>query len=210
MAKVVINFRDAEMRQRAQRGMARPLVRAGSYVRKVARNSIKKRAYKNASAPGTPPHTHATRALKNSILWDKAADNKSVIIGASANLISDIAHTHEFGGMAAPKRRTTNTDNWILQVGGHGPIRYARTEVKRRRKTSKRPARRGRAVGDVVVAKLRTQEQVARARRIAAPIRRAAQLAVRRPRLYPKRPFMAPALQASIPKILTFFRDSIK
>lgn len=35
-----------------------PLKKAGLLVRRIARNSIRRRAYGNPSAPGTPPHSH--------------------------------------------------------------------------------------------------------------------------------------------------------
>ena len=56
------------------------LARAGAYVRKAARTSIKRAA--GPSRPGEPPHTHSG-VLKRSILWAAEDDRKSVYVGPS-------------------------------------------------------------------------------------------------------------------------------
>jgi hypothetical protein len=61
-----------------ERGRRRALSRYGSYVRKIAQNSMKRR--KGTSPPGMPPYAH-TGLLKRHIYFMYDASKQSVVIG---------------------------------------------------------------------------------------------------------------------------------
>jgi hypothetical protein len=162
------------------------LTRQGAYVRGIAKRKIRRRkSTKIYSAPGTPPFTH-TGALKKSIVF--AAGPESVVIGPSYSEIGRIGHTHEFGGTEPAKKSRLKKNNWKLKVGGHGPV-----------------AMRG---GKVVIGRLYTSTQVARAKRIAQDVPAGMTIGKSR-RKYPKRSFMGPALMEARPKLSEFWMSSI-
>lgn len=162
------------------------LTRQGAYVRGVAKCKIRRRKnQKKYSAPGAPPFTH-TGALKKSIVF--AAGSKSVVIGPSYSEIGRIGHTHEFGGTEPAKKSRLKKNNWKLKVGGHGPV-----------------AMRG---GKVVVGRLYSSTQVARAKRIAQDVPTGMTIGKPR-RKYPKRPYMGPALADARPKLSEFWCGSV-
>jgi hypothetical protein len=80
------------------------LGRIGSYVRKVARNSIRTRA--GISEPGQPPHSH-TGLLKDWILFSYDKESLSVVVGpARLNMKSgDALEALEYGGAVHSVRR---------------------------------------------------------------------------------------------------------
>ncbi len=73
--------------------------RAGAYLRKVARSSIKKRS--GASTPGTPPNDH--RGFRRTFAF--YSDRFGVIVGPIAKRLRWLAALHEFGGTAKVKNR---------------------------------------------------------------------------------------------------------
>ena len=162
------------------------LIRQGAYVRGIAKRKIRRRkSTKIYSAPGTPPYTH-TGALKKSIVF--AAGTESVLIGPSYSEIGRIGHTHEFGGTELAKKSRLKKNNWKLEVGGHGPI-----------------AMRG---GKVVIGRLYSSTQVARAKRIAQDV--PAGMTIGKPRRkYPPRPYMGPSLADARLKLSEFWRGSV-
>lgn len=175
----------------ARTGTIKSLGRAGAYIRGIARRSIGKGRGK-PSAPGKPPYSRTGR-LKDSILYsvDKAAG--TVVIGPTKSGIGRIGQTHEFGG-TEPRKRGRRRGQFDLRIGGHGPVR----------------ARRGKVVG---VGKLRTQAQVERAQSIVKQLnlpQSASGIGRSKRRRYPKRPFMAPALEISKSRLPEFWRNSIK
>jgi hypothetical protein len=79
------------------------LSKAGAFVRRSARSSIRKR--KRASAPGKPPSSH-TGEYKRSILFGYDKANRSVVIGPSVNFGgAEVPTLLEFGGSAKRERR---------------------------------------------------------------------------------------------------------
>ena len=170
--------------ERAARGVLR---RQGAYLRGVARRLIRRRKAWTAAPPGQPPYTH-TGALKRSILYAMGRDN--VVIGPTATGIGRIGHTHEFGGVEAAVSAHNRKANWVLALGGHGPVAVD-------------------ADGTPVVAKLRTTRQVQRARRLARTFPH--EVVPGKPRRrYPPRPFMGPALRIAEPKLPEFWRDAFR
>lgn len=163
------------------------LARQGAYVRGIARRKIRRRKDPAlCSPPGQPPFTH-TGALKKSIVF--GAGMESVVIGPTFSEIGRIGHTHEFGGAEPAKRSRKRKNNWVLEIGGHGPV-----AIKS---------------GKPVFARLRTAAQVARARQLAKEI--PAGMTVGKPRRrYPRRSFMGPALAEARPVLPRLWRDSIR
>ncbi len=169
-------------------GSTRSLGKAGAYLRGIARRSIKVSA--DPAVPGHQPHSRKGR-LKNAILYAVEKGQERVVIGPSATEIGRIGRTHEFGGTEPPKKRKGRKANWKFEVGGHGPIAVDG--------------------GKPVVVKLKTQKQVARAEAEAKKLP-AAQRPVQstKPRRYPRRPFMGPALEIGRPELAKIWRNSVR
>ncbi|MEM9108608.1 MAG: hypothetical protein AAGC72_01135 [Planctomycetota bacterium] len=86
----------------------RLLSRAGAFVRRRARSSIRKR--KGISKSGKPPASH-TGQYKKSILFGYEKSSRSVVIGPSASFGgSEVPELLEFGGSAKRGGRTVNYD----------------------------------------------------------------------------------------------------
>jgi hypothetical protein len=158
------------------------LSRAGAFVRKRARSSMRRR--KAASAPGTPPTARAkgTDSLKT-ILFAYDDRRDAVIIGpVLLNRVTNgvqarttVPALHELGESAviAEHRYMPDGSGWMPT---ENVMQWRRTDQRRALKP-----RSG----------LRLEKR-----------KRTAQ--------YPKRPFMAPALAAEKSKFPDLFRDSIK
>ena len=172
----------------SREGSAKSLGKAGAYLRGIARRSIKVSA--EAAPPGHQPHSRKGR-LKNAILFAVEKARPGVVIGPAATEVGRIGHTHEFGGTEPAKKRKGRKPNWKLEVGGHGPI-----EVKG---------------GKAVVVKLKTARQVARAKAEAQRLPPAQQpVESKRPRKYPRRPFMGPALTIGKPQLSKMWANSVR
>ena len=186
-------FRDETPRLKAEVGKAviTSLSHAAGYIYKAARNSIKRR--KSSSLPGEPPHTQ-TGVLKRGIAYDVDKGRQTAVIGPTQSAVGIIAHTHEFGGTEAPKRpgdRGAPKPRFRLVIGGFGPIKVIGKKL--------------------IVVSLRTDRRVARAEAIAATIPPSkGGPPSRKPRVYPARPFMGPALQRSLSRLPSFWANSIK
>lgn len=155
------------------------LYQAGAYLRTTARRSI--RTSKKASRPGMPPHTRAGQ-IRRAILF--AVDSKTLTawVGPSATLISDIARYHETGGFQYKKSKRNE-----YQPGIRGPIDVGNGQAR--------------------FAKLKTRKQVERARFIDRLIWPDSTLLKRRK--YPARPFMGPAMEASIKRLSDILRVNL-
>lgn len=93
--KTIIDFHEKQVLDAVKRGTIIALRRSGAYLRKVARNMVKKG--NSASAPGTPPHTKSGR-LKSSILFGVDNQSETVVIGPAGNMVGTVMFAHEFGG----------------------------------------------------------------------------------------------------------------
>lgn len=235
MAGVKLDLRLRQLDRRTQRNRKRTLRRLGALVRIIARRSLPGGQGK-ASPPGKPPRSRSktipneftekgnprkrSGALRRSILWGLVGD-RSVIVGPSADLISNIGEAHEKGGRfrtpgSAPRQ------NWKLTVGGHGPIRFRRRKGPGRRRRirsarggSRETAEQRENLSDPVIAKLRTPSEVARARRLAKLYRRRVgnRLQFQKPaRNYPQRSYMVPAVRKAIasPQWTNILQDSFR
>jgi hypothetical protein len=181
-------FEAGKVVRRAKAASITSLGRAGAYIRGIAARSIK--VSPQAAPLGQPPHTRKGR-LKGAILYAVEKAQGSAVIGPTRADIGRIGHTHEFGGTEAAKVRKGRRANWKLEVGGHGPI----------------------AAGPdgVVVVKLTTERQVARAREVAASLPPSlGGPASNKARKYPPRPFMGPALEVSKARLPRFWANSVK
>lgn len=173
------SFNRRLVKQRTDSAGVDALYRAGAYLRTTARRKIKKS--NKASRPGRPPHTREGQ-LRNAILFAVDEGKKIAWVGPSARLISDIAKYHEFGGVQVRKSKRKE-----YRIGIPGPVDIQDGKPR--------------------FASLKTQRQVDRARfidRLAWP-----DSALLKKRKYPPRPFMGPAMEASIKQLNKIFSVSL-
>lgn len=182
------------------------LTRTGAYIRKVARNSMKKR--KVASPPGTPPSSRegdperGPRAgfLRRSVEFAYDPRDRSVVIGPIGLFDSAVPRTHEFGG----RLRIKNPRRIKRKVGKGGPLRVVSAGTPG--KTVK-PVLRDTLERHVVYAKLFTMAQVARAEKIETGLYGPMFIGDAQ---YPARPYMRPALEASRPHVAKFWQKAVR
>lgn len=179
--------------RRMRKGSVQPMRRAAAYIRKTAASSIRRR--KKASQPGTPPSTRSGR-LKKSILYHLDTTRLVAVIGPRYSTIGRVGSIHEFGGKERRRK-----PNFKLRIGGHGPVRFA---------TPRDRIRRGNRRGDpqLVVIKIRTAQQLAKARQVAAE--NEARISARGMKTFPPRPFMGPALTTTRNKLPGYWRGALK
>ena len=184
--KTTVRFNPSNLKRKSDQASFRSLGHAGAAIRLTARRSIRRR--KKPSRPGSPPHTQTGR-LKRSIRYEVDKATPDVVIGPVNEIAGRIWHLHEHGGVAKKRRRLKRHR---FRVGEFGPVR-----VKQQGSTA-RFAR----------IRLMTAGQAARATRLIDEEnqRRGAS----RPRRYPKRPFMNPALDTNRSRLPKFWRDSVK
>jgi len=92
--KVKTNFKKQAVKNALRNSMVTTLPRAGAFVRKIARTSLKKTG---TSTPGKPPISNTGR-LKRSILFEVSPQKDSVVIGPDSKFFSNVGKAHEFGG----------------------------------------------------------------------------------------------------------------
>lgn len=95
-AAVRVLFDPDAVKKAVKKGSTNSLKQAGAYVRKAARNSVKKS--KHSSIAGTPPHTRRG-LLKRSLLFGVEPRRMAVVIGPSFRFVGISMTAHEFGGM---------------------------------------------------------------------------------------------------------------
>lgn len=179
-------FDKQKLKKKAETATFTSLGHAGGAIRKTASWSIRKR--KNPSKPGSAPHTQ-TGMLRRVIRYEATNNRTEVVIGPVNEIAGRLWNLHEFGGVAT-KRRKLKPHNF--RVGEHGPIRVKQQGIK------KKFAR----------IELRTVAQANRATRLVAEENE--RRGDNKPRHYPKRPFMKPALDANRSRLPTFWANSIK
>lgn len=170
------------------------LAQASGALRQIARRSIRQR--KKAAPVGQPPHTRRGQ-LRRSILYDVDRRALRAVVGPSYDLIGARGAAHEHGRVERPAR--IREPNWILEIGGHGPLakpggrkRLGRTRVE--------------------IVKIRTPGQLAAVRETVAGLPSDVRLGAIPPRVrrYPRRPFMAPALGVLRRRLPLFWRASVR
>lgn len=221
-AKGKSRFDAKKVTEGVRKGSIRALKSAAAYTRTVARNSIKKKKNPNvASAPGTAPHAHGKKNIRNSVLFGVKEEERSAVIGPAAlggdPKLAQVGALHEFGG-TRPNKQPEKRIPGDWNTAKSGPIRVER--------------------GVFVFAKLLTDRQRARAWRVEASggrfpttqdkkerLIRKMMKEERRKRLvqerasgknpknravYPARPFMKPTLDKVKPMIPAFWSGVIK
>ncbi len=188
MIKITVRtqFDKQKLKKKAETATFTSLREAGGAIRKTAKRSIRKR--KKPSSPGSPPHTQ-TGMLRRVIRYDITNNRTVVAIGPVNEIAGRIWNLHEFGGVAT-KRRKLKAHRF--KVGEHGPIRAVQHGSKTK----------------FARIELRTAAQANRATRL---VEEENQLrGDNKPRHYPKRPFMKPALEANRSRLPTFWANSVK
>ncbi|HOG51984.1 MAG TPA: hypothetical protein PKY10_15455 [Lentisphaeria bacterium] len=161
------------------------LRKAAYQVRKAARKEVKRsRQY---SQPGTPPHTRRGQ-LRRSILYGVENDKALAVIGPAANLISDIASYHEYGGIQIRRRKRK-----IYKIGSAGPIDIRSGSS---------------GLGGVVFTKLKNERQVVRATRLDRQLWPDGTLVKKQK--YPQRPLMGPTLVNMAPSLPQYWENSLR
>ena len=189
MAKAKVHLDAKPVLRATKRANITSLGHAGAYIRGTARRSIG--VSDEPSLPGKPPHSRKGK-LKDAVLYSVERD-VGVVIGPSRSVIGRIGHTHEFGGRERVSARKARKANFVLEVGGHGPITpYLRNDK-------------------LVIARLRTERQVERARAVARSLPASMkEIRAQGWRTYAKRPFMGPALDKAKDRLPRKWANSIK
>jgi len=189
MPAVVKTSFDAKGLQRlANKRAVTVLTKQAAYTRGVARRKIKIR--KNTySKPGTPPHSRRGQ-LKRAIKFGVLKSRPLADIGPTFSGIGRIGQTHEFGGTEPARPGRTIKPNWVLRIGGHGPMGIRRD-------------------GTISHAKILNQKMLKRAKRKALEIGSDRIFKPQGPRTYPARPFMRPTFQDVLPVLPKFWKGAI-
>lgn len=179
-------FHSRRLKRKVDQGTFRSLGHAGGTIRKHAAFSIRKR--QKPSRPGAPPHTQTGR-LKRSIRYEVDRRTPGVVIGPINEIAGRIWNLHEFGGVARKRRKLKRHR---FKIDEHGPIRV---------KSLGNAAKFARI-------KLLTAAQASRATRLIEEEN--ARRGQSKPRRYPKRPFMKPALDANRSRLPKFWHNSVR
>lgn len=179
-------FDKNKLKKKAATATFTSLRHAGGAIGKTVRFSIRRR--KTSSKPGSPPHTQPGM-LKRVIRYDVTNNKTEVAIGPVNEIAGRLWNLHEFGGVAN-KRRKLKPHRF--RVGEYGPIRATQYGTKTK----------------FARIQLRTGAQANRATRLIAEENE--RRSDNKPRHYPKRPFMKPALEANRSRLPTFWANSIK
>lgn len=156
--------------------------RAGSFIRRTARQSMKKAGPGDYSKPGEPPHYHKGGFnLRNRIFFAYEIPTHSVVVGPDV-LANKIGPLHEFGGVLGEKSVIKR-----MRERDVGPIRLKRT-------------------GKLQWTRIESADQWRRAVRLASVFYGS----LPGKRRYKPRPFMGPAFEKEIPKFPDLWKNSVK
>lgn len=219
--------------QKAKAASIKSLSGAGAYIRGIVRRSISKRRSGTPSLPGKTPRSPTGR-LRDSIAFVVDRVAQTVVVGPARSAIALIGRTHEFGGLETKEARRRR-QLFDLRIGGWGPIRVRGTSGRKDPRIAEVLATLSRLRGGapapadnvdparrrimdmkkrLVVARIRTAEQLRRAREIVAgleiPPWESGQPSSSKTRLYPRRPFMQPALLRSRDRLPAFWRNRMR
>jgi hypothetical protein len=180
---VKVQFNGKSVEQKVQKANFRSLGHAGGAIRKTASRSIR-RAKKPSepSKPGEAPHT-PTGHLKRLIRYEVDERQSEVVIGPANEYSRTIWNLHEFGGTVRPKARLLKAHKY--QVGEYGPIRRSGAIQRDKR-------------GRLARVKLLTEAQANRTTRVVNSENAMRIADSKKPRTYPKRPFMGPTQEFAV------------
>jgi hypothetical protein len=169
---------------------------AAQLLARTMRGSIRK-TKKRPSAPGSPPHTRGGRhSLKSAIRYDVDYSKGIAVIGPDYYVVGKTGYFHEFGGTQIKGKRRT------YKVGKVGPVALRpgyQTPLK---------SLRARIPGgdNIVFTRLKTERQAAWAQRLDKVLWPDIE---QKKRVYPKRPFAAPALAAKADKLAPLYKAEL-
>ena len=178
-----VRFTPGQLKRKVNDATFRSLGQAAGTIRVTAKRSIRKR--KKPSNPGSPPSS-PTGMLRRVLRYEVNRDKQEAVVGPVNEIAGRLWNLHEFGGVVTKRRKLKRHR---FRVGEYGPIRQINATKFAR-------------------IKLLTQAQANRATRLIQEEneRRGAS----KPRRYPKRPFMQPALAAHQARLPKFWRDSVR
>ena len=211
VAKVKTVFFDRRaVIDRIGKANAQVMAKAGSFVRRTAKGSI--RYTKTAvSKPGEPPRAHRGKSgnspLRELIFFAFDDATNSLVIGPTPFRGAAIApRTLELGGSVSPYRNPLRT---IRKIGNGGEIRIDGPAGKGRGKNQKdRFSTKKNRFGRVVTyARLNTQAQVERANRLQRELYGPFTIG---PTSIAPRPYMGPALEENLPKLPMLWANSVR
>ncbi len=198
-SKTQFFFDDRQIRKYMDKRTAAALARGGGYVRTVAMRSMRSR--KKASQPGQPPSRHKPLG-KGFTKIEFAFDSrrKTVVIGPVRFYAgpgnTTAPQVNEFGlSIRRPRTRAKTAQPHRFSIGERGPIR----EVGQPSPRSKRFAR----------PILTSQAQIDRAQQIHDEYVESRAAQAGQTVKYAKRPFMAPALEKSAPKLAGLWSSAV-
>lgn len=194
------------------RATPKSLLEAGRYVWRIARASIKQRKNPDkASAPGQAPHSHRSgtnSGFKKTIVYAPTNDKQAILIGPQLvkGGLNNIARIHEFGGSKLVKETSPGLEDGV-NIGDTAPVTVQHLTKRDSviHKESHVDPRTGRKI---VWIKIRTKTQAQHSQRLYFRLRRKYGKKIQA--FYPARPYMAPALELSKPKLSRFWRASVK
>jgi phage gpG-like protein len=181
-----VRFTPGQLKRKVNDATFRSLGQAAGTIRVTAKRSIRKR--KKPSNPGSPPSS-PTGMLRRVLRYEVDLEKKEAVIGPVNEIAGRIWNLHEFGGVVTKRRKLKRHR---FKVGEHGPIRVKHQGIK----TSFARIR------------LQTSAQANRATRLIEEEND--RRSDNKPRHYPKRPFMKPALEANRSRLPTFWANSVK
>lgn len=168
----------------------RRLSKAGSFVRRTARQSLRV-AKKKSSEPGKPPRVRKSGSLFRRILFEFDPHSKTMVVGP-------VRVNRKLAGQSTVPQ--------MQEFGGSAPILTFRENVKekrkRRRRVKRTTARQRRAFRQRVST---GQQQSGTGNRFFER-----KPTVRRTATYPKRQFMEPALMQNLSKFPQLFNNSVR
>jgi hypothetical protein len=175
------------------RANVKVLSRAGAFIQRRAKSSIRKR--RRVSRPGEPPSSHVG-TLRNLIYFGFDTRQRSVVVGPTpVGTVGVVPPTLEYGGPTTVKK---NLRRQRRRVGDGGEIRLDgyRGETTKKNKDGKW----------VTYTKLTTQAQADRANRLNEELY--GPETIGGGRIEP-RPYMGPALRAEMPRLPTLWANSL-
>ena len=182
------------------RANARVLSKAGAFVRRTAKGSI--RYAKSPSRPGRPPHAHRSKKgnkfspLRELIFFGFDHRTASVVIGPTPfRGKSIVPRVLELGGTAPGHK---NPLRRIRRVGDGGEVR-----IGGRKSVTTKKNRFGKLV---TYAKIRTPAQAERANRLQGELYGPMTIG---PTSIEARPYMGPALEENLPILPQMFANAV-